>query len=382
MNILIIANGYPDKREPQWGCFEKDQALALTQLGHQVSILYFDRRFRMYWRKIGITKKRDQGLSIYGMFIMPLGWLRDKVSYELLHKFIIYIFNKLYKEYLKDNDKPDVIYAHYLWNISYATKLKEKYNIPLVGIEHWSGLTGEKLTPVAKYWGEIAYNKADRLLAVSKSLQTHIMRHFDKDSTVVYDMLGPEFVTTKVLKKGDNNGLKFIAVGSLLPIKNYDALINAFAKSGLTNQGCSLSIVGDGPERSVLEQIVKESKLENSVILHGRKTKQEIIKLFSESHVFALSSKAETFGVACIEALSQGLPAIATKCGGPEEIINDTNGILVEVGNEDAMSEAMCKMYDNYCQYDNVAIANECLGKFSPHVIASQLTEIFNEVTK
>ncbi len=48
----------------------------------------------------------------------------------------------------------------------------------------------------------------------------------------------------------------------------------------------------------------------------------------------------------------------------------------------DAMTEAMSKMYDEYCQFDNVAIANECLNKFSPHVIAGQLTEIFKEVTK
>jgi hypothetical protein len=46
MKILIVANGYPNKREPQWGCFERDQALALKELGHEVSILYVDRRFR------------------------------------------------------------------------------------------------------------------------------------------------------------------------------------------------------------------------------------------------------------------------------------------------------------------------------------------------
>lgn len=382
MKILIIANGYPSACEPQWGCFEKDQALALAQLGHQVSIFYFDRRFRKYWRKIGITKKRDQGLSIYGIFIMPLGWLRDKVSYKLHQKIVMYGFDRLYREYLKDNDKPDVIYAHYLWNIAYVVRLKRKYNIPLVGIEHWSGLTDEKLTPVANYWGKMAYNKADRLLAVSQSLQMHIKRHFGKESTVIYDMLGQEFITPKVLKKEVDDGFTFVAVGSLIRRKGFDVLISAFAKSNLVSKGCRVVIVGDGPEKSRLVNQTNEFGISDNVSLVGRKTKEEIISLMTGYHAFVLSSRAETFGVVCIEALSQGLPNIATVCGGPEEFITETNGLLIPPDDIDAMAEAMCKMYENYSQYDKPAIANECLSKFSPHVIAGQLTEIFKEVTK
>ena len=71
MKIVIIANGYPGKREPQWGCFERDQAVALTELGHQVSILYVDRRFRTYWRKIGINYRREDGIDVCGVFLFP-----------------------------------------------------------------------------------------------------------------------------------------------------------------------------------------------------------------------------------------------------------------------------------------------------------------------
>ena len=381
MNILVIANGYPDKREPQWGCFERDQAFALKKAGHEVSILYVDRRFRTYWRKIGFTVIKDREINVYGLFIIPMR-LALFIPNKLRCKMVGKMFDRVYKKYTKEHGIPDLIYAHFFFNIYYASILKDKYNIPLVGIEHWSGLMKKSLSPLEKYRGEIAYSKADILLAVSKTLQARIKILFGKESTVVYDMLGPEFITPMVLRKEKKVGLKYIAVGSLLPIKGYDNLISAFAKSGLSNKGCSLSIVGDGTERSLLEQMVKGLKLEGSVDLLGRRTKQEIIQLLSESHVFVLSSKAETFGVACIEALSQGLPAIATKCGGPEEIIDKTNGILVETGDEDALAEAMNEMYANYSKYDNTAISNECLSKFSPNVIASQLTEIFKVVIK
>lgn len=382
MKILIIANGYPSPREPQWGCFEKDQALALKAIGHEVSIMYIDRRFRKYWRKIGVTKKIDQGLSVYGMFYLPLGWLRDKVSYRFHQKIVMWLFERLYHEYVKDHETPDVIYAHYVWNIAYVTKLKEKYNIPLVGIEHWSGMTKEVLPTLGRYWGEMAYSHTDKLLAVSKSLQTHIKRHFVKESTVVYDMLGQEFITSKVLKREVGDGFIFIAVGSLIHRKGFDVLISAFAKSNLASKGCRVIIVGDGPENNRLKNQANELGISDYVSLVGRKTKEEIIEIMFGCHVFVLSSRAETFGVVCIEALSQGLPNIATVCGGPEEFITDQNGLLVPADDINAMAEAMCKMYDNYCQFDNVAIANGCLNKFSPHEIASQLTEIFDEVTK
>ena len=379
MKIVIIANGYPDKREPQWGCFERDQAVALTGQGHQVSILYVDRRFRTYWRKIGINYRREDGIDVCGVFLFPflkLAHLNFQFHFRIVSKMLDWAFRCL----VKRTGMPDVIYAHYLYNISFATHLKEKYHIPLVGIEHWSELTRDSLIPFARFHGNIAYHKADKILAVSKSLQSQIKRHFGVDSTVVYDMLGPEFVHsgTDVRVEG-TKAFRFISVGSLLPIKNYDILIRAFAKTSLSKEGCTLSIVGDGTERVNLENIVRELRLEKNVYLLGRKPKNDIVRLLSESHVFVLSSKAETFGVACIEALSQGLPAIATKCGGPEEFIHEHNGLLIPVDDIDALSDAMIEIYNQYSKYNRTLIKNECLSRFAPDVIAKQLTGIFEK---
>ena len=69
MKIVIIANGFPDNHEPQWGCFERDQALALEKEGHDVALLYVDRRFRTYWRKLGFTHKKVCNIDVYGAFL-------------------------------------------------------------------------------------------------------------------------------------------------------------------------------------------------------------------------------------------------------------------------------------------------------------------------
>ena len=379
MHVLIVSNGYPTVKDPQWGCFERDQALALKKLGHEVAILYVDKRFRKYWRKIGVKHFTEDDISVFGIFLFPMLGLRN-ITPKFHFRLVTLMQEKVFKSVLKYWGKPDIIYAHYIYNIAFATKLKEKYNLPLVGMEHWSELTKVNLPPLLRYWGETAYTKADELLAVSESLQSHIYRHFGKESTVVYDMLGQEFVSSDVKKKENTQPFRFIAVGSLIHRKGFDLLLRAFCKSELKEKGCSVVIIGGGPEKDNLIDLAKQLNISDNVNLVGRKTKGEIISAMQDSHVFVLSSRAETFGVVCIEALSQGLPNVATICGGPEEFINEQNGILVPSEDVKALSEAMVKIYNNYSKYDSVAIAEECKRRFVPQVIANQLTTIFETV--
>lgn len=382
MKIAIISNGFPDKREPQWGCFERDQALALSDQGHQVSVLFTDKRFRTYWRKIGFSHIREKSIDAYGIFIMPTQWIRRIFGGKVQYWVASHLLDLVYRKYIREHGCPDIIYAHYLNNIAYAAFLKKKYSVPLVGIEHWSVLNQKSLSPLQIARGRIAYENADKLLAVSESLRSMIKYHLNIDSTVVYDMLGPEFVFSSLMQKTSESGFKFIAIGSLKEIKGYDILISAFSKSNLARKGCQVIIAGDGEEKCNLVNLIHEVGLSEHIVLAGRKSKQEIINLLSECQAFVLSSRAETFGVACIEAMSQGLPVIATSCGGPEEFVSEKNGILIPTDNVDAMAAAMCQMYENYSKYDRSIIANDCIHRFSPKVIAEQLTLIFYDIVK
>lgn len=379
MKISIIANGYPTLKEPQFGCFEKDQAIALKKAGHDVNILYVDGRFRLYWRKLGITHLKENGINVYGIYWFPLVFL-SKISFKLNHKFRNYMLERVFKFMLKKEGKPDIIYAHYLYNIANATNIKEKYNIPFVGIEHWSVLNQPLLSSKIFYLGNIAYQKADRILAVSNALAKSMQYHFSINAIVVNDMVGEEFVEGCLSSPINVSRFRFIAIGSLIPRKGFDLLINAFYRSELYNKNCELIIIGGGPEQKKLQKLIEMYSLTDSIRLIGRKNKQEIISYLKQSHVFVLSSHVETFGVVCIEAQALGLPVVATICGGPEEFIYDKNGLLVQINNVDEMSCAMLKMYQNYSNYDRSYIAKECRDKFSPSVIINQLTSIFKEI--
>lgn len=380
MKILIIANGYPTPQEPQFGCFEKDQALALKQMGHEVSIMYVDGRFRWEKRKIGVNHFLKDNMNIYGVFWFPFVLLRfvnQKHKLILKQKMLI----KAYQEFEKRQGRPDVIYAHYLYNITYATILKDKYNIPLIGIEHWSVINQAHLSEYISSLGKMAYPKVDKLLAVSNPLTLSIKRHFGQEAVVVNNLLGEEFLTSRIKSTADTERkISFLAMGSLIARKGFDILIEAFSKANLPKESWCLTIIGGGKDRSKLESLINDSHLENNIFLVGRKSKSEIIEYLQNTDVFVLSSRSETFSVVCIEAMSQGVPVIATACGGPEEFVTEEVGILVKPSDVDALANAMTKMYENYHLYNKKRIADYCRSKFAPEVIAKQLTSIFEEV--
>lgn len=380
MKIFIISNGYPTKLSPQFGCFEKDQALALKRAGHDVSILYIDGRFRFYWRKLGVSHKVENDINIYGIYWFPIKFLRI-AGIKVIHRLRNYMLERVFKHVIKMEGKPDIIYAHYLYNIVNATNLKEKYDIPLVGIEHWSMLNQSHLSSKTYYSGNIAYPKSDRILAVSNTLAKNIQKNFRINAIVVHNMLGCEFLNHQnVNKTKESNSFKFVAIGSLLPVKGFDILVNAFNKAKLREKNCRLVIIGEGKEKNKLQQQINSLSLSNYISLVGRKTKQEIISILDGSDAFVLSSHSETFSVVCIEAMALGLPVVATRCGGPEEFITNEIGQLVQSGDVDALAEGMNDMYNNYDMYNRNNIRKICIRKFAPEVIAQQLTSIFDEV--
>lgn len=377
MNILIVSHGIPSENDPQWGCFELDQARALKKMGHNVIISAIDGRYRKEKRKIGITEGSIDGIPTYLIYWLPMAIFH----FERIRRHVRQVMMKRLLQHIECfHGKPDLIYAHYLFNMYDLGKVHRKNpSIPIVGIEHWSRLNQPTLPKTLAICGNTAYNMVDRLLAVSESLKKHIKRHFNKDAEVVYDMLGEEFVDASVTKKKIENVFRFVSVGSIIHRKGFDLLIEAFSKSGLAEQGCILSIIGDGEERERLQKQIDECGLIEKITLVGRKNKQEIIELMKESHAFVLASRAETFGVVYIEAMSQGLPVIATDCGGPDEFVNKENGLLIPIEDVDALTKALKTMYNNYDCYNPETIIEECNRRFAPQSIARQLEGIFEE---
>lgn len=381
MNILMIARGYPTPKEPQWGCFEQDQAEALQRYGHRVIVVCVDSRFLWRIRKIGTTIYDKDEVVYYNSFWIPgaivslLGG--GKLSLHIRRLQLL----RLYKMIVAKYGKPDIIYGQFFANTAMGVVLKHKYDLPLVGIEHAARFNNDILDKRTKELSNLAYTNTDAIIAVSESLKQRLYFHFHKDCFVVHNLVAYEF--EKRERKGvDSNVFQFVSTGTLEHRKGFDLLITAFFKTQLWKKNVRLIIIGGGDEKERLQKMIESVGLSKKILLVGRTTRAEIADILCASHAFVLASRSENFSVAVLEALSVGLPVVATICGGIKECIDDKNGLLVPVEDVDALSKALVTMYDDYARFDANHIVSDYQNRFSSTVIARQLTEIFEGVIK
>lgn len=133
-----------------------------------------------------------------------------------------------------------------------------------------------------------------------------------------------------------------VGAGRLETQKNFSLLISAFAEFSKEMPEYELHIYGDGKLREQLQKEVEWLGIAEKVHLPGRKN--NLLEVINDCSVFVLSSDYEGMPNVLIEAMCMGMPVISTDCpsGGPKELIqNRVNGLLIPVGDKDAMVAAM-----------------------------------------
>jgi glycosyltransferase involved in cell wall biosynthesis len=139
-----------------------------------------------------------------------------------------------------------------------------------------------------------------------------------------------------------------VCVGSFEPIKGHRYLIRACEQLRLRGIDFTCHLIGDGPLRADIEKQIDAADLRDVVIIHGAKTRAEVARIVSRSDAAVLASaptrngKREGIPVALMEAMSAGLPVVATRTGGISELVlDDHNGFLVTPAEPDALATAL-----------------------------------------
>ncbi len=129
------------------------------------------------------------------------------------------------------------------------------------------------------------------------------------------------------------------------PLKRVEDVVRIFAEVR-RRRDCELVFIGDGPERSRAERMVREMGLASSVTFLGKQL--NFIGVLQAARVFLLPSATESFGLAALEAMSCGVPVVAARVGGiPEVVVEGESGILAEAGDVGAMTEAVGRLLDD-----------------------------------
>ncbi|MHB2153609.1 glycosyltransferase [Calditrichota bacterium GD2] len=169
-----------------------------------------------------------------------------------------------------------------------------------------------------------------------------------------------------------------LTVGRLIKTKHHDELIKLFVQ--INKPGWKLVIVGDDAlkqkNKVKLEQLIKELKAEDKVILAGKR--RDVDDFYRKSKIFAFTSSSEGFPNVIGEAMSAGLPVVAFDCvAGPSELIkNGENGFLVDLFDYDTFKKKLeFLMNEESIREKMSSKARLSIQKFSPEVISMKLKE-------
>ena len=373
MNVVILSGGIPTSQYPLNGIFAFDQAKALIKIGINVFFLSIDLRSIRRKRPLGVTYGIKDGVKWYN-FSFPVGpikWLLNLVS--------SYAIVFLYKKVLNESTHIDLIHAHFT-NMGYlASILKRKYNIPYVITEHSSDVNKTKISDDLKRRAAIGYQNAERVIAVSSALSKNIKFHTGINSTIIPNIIDTSLFFKCISKK--HYGFRLVTTSNLIPLKRTKLILEAICQLDEMKDDLHLDIIGEGPSRQDLDSFVNENKIQDIVTFHGLKKRENISEMYSLADCFVLVSSSETFGVSYVEAMAAGLPVIATRCGGPEDFVDKSNGILIDVDNVNQLKEAILYMYYHHHEYEKQKIKDVVSQKFSPEVVAQQLLSVYEKIS-
>lgn len=197
---------------------------------------------------------------------------------------------------------------------------------------------------VSKIWGKLrrlVYPYSDALVLLSPEDFEYYSYH--KNRTIIKNPIA--FVPPKNIDFQKKEKV-IIAAGRLHPVKGFDLLLKAFAKIE-NKENWKLMILGEGSERPFLEKMISDLKISSNVEMPGRV--DNIESYLYNASIFVLSSRNEGFPNALVESMAFGCAPVSFDCKtGPNTIIrNNENGLLIEDGNIEKLSEAIEKLMND-----------------------------------
>jgi N-acetyl-alpha-D-glucosaminyl L-malate synthase BshA len=224
-------------------------------------------------------------------------------------------------------------------------------------ITRFSIVQSDGITVPSFYLRDATYENLD----VPRSVPIEVIPNFvdsEKFKPVEHKRVDPVrrlFGDGKKWPEGDRRPRVLVHNSNFRPLKRVEDVIHIFAEVHRTVPAL-LVLVGDGPERARIERLVHQLNLTSAVAFMGEQL--NFLEVLQNSDVFLLPSQIESFGLAALEALSCGVPVVASRVGGiPEVVVHGETGFLHDVGDTSSMARSVVRMLQDGALYQKISAA-------------------------
>jgi teichuronic acid biosynthesis glycosyltransferase TuaC len=380
---LLLAKQYPNSAEPSRGTFNAVQVAATS--------------YRVDWRVIAPVPWAPPWPPIPGRLVVAPSEVSDGVRVE--HP--LFLLPPRHLCYMRVADwvadaseealdramhdhRPQFLHAHALYpSGAAAVRLSLRAGLPLVVSVHGTDLYA--LAARARWRARIAAvaAAADAIVCVSESLARDVIRLLaapPERVIVIPDAYDEQRFAHVARSLPEGRRVRLLCVARLVDVKGVDVLVEALGLLVAGGADVELTIAGDGPLRGQLSARAAALGVADRLKLLGGVPWESLPALMRSADVYVQPSRREGFGVALVEALATGLPAVATRSGGPEGTVGEDEGVLVDKGDPVALVEGIRDVVARIACFDGVTIAARARSRFCREVVGARLVSLYERV--
>lgn len=376
--VLFLASWYPTPLKKSHGIFIKNHGLALSKFVNvAVVYAYANPIAKGYTVHKGIDKNFTEYLVEYKKVTSNIPIISKLQTF--------YRFKKAYKLLLQTLIKDEVNVVGIQVNVVFPAAIalpifKKYYKVKHTIFEHWSGYLpedGNYKGFLIKQFTKKAFTKVSKIFYVSELQKSAMKMHgLNGNYQLIYNVVNTEvFNYTNLLKSSTP---LFLHVSSLdINEKNILGTLTVLKNLQIKNYTFQSVFVG-GKDVSIkqFEDTAKQLSIKN-INFVGHKTQAQIAELMQQAHALILFSNYENMPVVVLEALACGLPIFATKVGQLPFFITDNFGRLVDVKNEEQLTEQLKLFLDNKLQFDSEKMIKFINSHATFEVVGKKLAETY-----
>lgn len=403
MHVFVLPSWYPSARQPMAGLFARDQAraLALARPDWRVSVGLWGH----HDGALNLRSAADCARALAWRLRTPAGWrpgppplhevLTPRLSWTLAWagggvRGLLSASRRNLALAEARFGPVRLVHAHVGFPAGWiAAQLAAERGLPYVLTEHMSpfpfpALADAQGQPLPAL--RLAFERAAATVAVSGALAARLRAcglRCDAVLPNVVDETRFALSTPAAAAAGaaaTAPGPVLFTLGALVPQKGMDVLLRAFAQLPPQPRPATLHIGGDGPERAALQALAEALGVAPRVRFLGALRPEQTPAHFAACDAFVLASRHETFGVVLAEALMSGKPVVATRCGGPEDIVTPANGALVPPEDPAALAAALQRVLADPARHDAAALRADAVARFGLRAVGERLAALCERV--
>lgn len=384
-SILWLASWYPTKLDPFPGDFIQRHAKALA-LYYPVHVLHIAKDGDGVITSSELTEnfasgKLTETIHYYHPPATGIGILDRLIStWRFLNA-----GKKLISEHVKKNPQL-FIHVHVAMRHGLlAVWAKKKYDINYVLTEHWAGYNYSEfpvtLRPSKWFWiaTKRIFSKANFFYPEVKRVgelvneTIHPIAYKPVSNTVDTSLFYQESNKTD-----PKSQFQFVHVSTLSYQKNIEGILDVIEKISFAKEAVHFTLVGPAsPE--IMQRVQGSPTLSRSITITGPLSYEQVAAQVRKSHCLLMFSRYENQPCVILEALCCGLPIISTRVGGIVEVVDSSNGLLIESENKDQLTQGIETMIRTYDRYDPASIAQRSASLYSFETIGAQILAYYKE---